>query len=125
MDTKTLTETLTRQADKCWEQFCEIRPKMVHFNPPKIILSKRLYRTAGYCSVADNEITLGYKFFIAKPEYYREMFSVILPHELAHQVHYNMLGQIRPARWHDAVWGKIMTDFGLPANTYHSMQISR
>ena len=113
-----LLETLNRQAQIIWETYCEIYPRLVKFDCPQIKLNGRFTKTAGNCEVENNIINIGYKFF---PKFHNEMFSVILPHEIAHQIDYNLNGL--PKRWHGKSWQDIMLAYGLPADPYHQMEI--
>jgi predicted SprT family Zn-dependent metalloprotease len=105
-----------------WDSYCEIFPKLVKFQPPIVILNNRLTRTAGRCFQADNKIDLGAKFF-AKASNKPIMLSVILVHEIAHQIDYNLNGESELKCGHGKKWCKIMVQLGLPANKYHSLTI--
>ena len=125
MNREKLTEFLTRQTDRVWDRLCESYPNLVRYNPPIIKLSGRLWRTAGMCHQENNIVQLGYKFFLAKPEYYNEMVSVILPHEIIHQADYNLFGESEKKCGHGKNWCDIMVKYGLPPNKHHNMEISR
>lgn len=109
-------------ADTQWDRFCELFPKLVRFDTPKIVLNNRIYRTAGRCWVERNEIDLSSKL-LANPKNKLAMLHVILPHELAHQVDFNLNGMPKNNRWHGRTWSEIMVKFGLPANPYHTLEI--
>jgi predicted SprT family Zn-dependent metalloprotease len=113
-------KTLDNFVDTMWGEFAEIYPALVRFNPPTIILNNRFTRTAGQCHQTDNYIQLANKFFIRNEA---AMLSVILPHELAHQVDYNLFGDSEKKCGHGVNWEKIMLQYGLPANKYHSLEI--
>ena len=113
-----LLQTVTLQAQRVWDTYCEIYPQLVKFDCPQIKLNARFTKTAGNCEVENNVINLGLKFFA---KYHDEMMQVIIPHEIAHQIDYNLNGI--PARWHGANWQIIMQDYGLPAKPYHNMEI--
>ncbi len=117
-----LTLELSRLAEKQWGDFCELYPSLVRYNPPEIKLCGRIWRTGGYCNFLANKVTLGYKFFAKYNNYMR---CVILPHELAHQIDYNLNGEMKPKDFHGPKWQKIMNDYGLPADQYHTMEIVR
>ena len=118
--TKQLTLELNRKADIAWLRFCEINPKLVRFDVPLIKLNNRFTVVAGRCAVEENLIEMGNKFF---PRFSREQFTVVLPHELAHQVDYNLNGLPKFNRWHGRTWSKIMIQYGLPADAYHTMDL--
>ena len=105
-------------AEQYWQQYCEIFPKLVKFDCPKIILSNRLTKTAGYNRSEENTITLGNKF-LAKFE--RNMLTVILPHELAHQIDGNINKWDSSRKHHDKYWKAIMIRIGQEPNIYHNM----
>lgn len=113
---------LNNHTAKLWENYCEIFPKLVRYNPPKIILNNRLTRTAGRCFQAENLIDLGAKFFI-KPENKTPMLRVILVHELAHQIDWNLYGESELKCGHGKKWCEVMLKLGLPANKFHSLTI--
>ena len=125
MDKKTLANTIVVQTATIWETLCELYTPLVRYNEPKIVVSGRLWRTAGYCQQDSNTITLGYKFFIAKPEYYRYMFDMILPHEIIHQADFNLYGESEKKCGHGKNWCDIMVNYGLNAEAFHSMDITR
>lgn len=113
-----LLKILNRQANIVWNTYCEIYPQLVKFDCPIIELNGRFTKTAGNCAVEHNIINLGWKFF---PKHSDEMINVVLPHEIAHQVDYNLFGL--PKRWHGKTWQDIMIKYGLPPNPYHNMEI--
>ena len=125
MNREKLTEFLNRQSNRVWDRLCESYPKLCKYNPPIVKLSGRLWRTAGYCHQEKNVVELGYKFFIANQDYYREMIEVILPHEIIHQADYNLFGESEKKCGHGKHWQEIMLKYGLEPNPYHSMEISR
>ena len=117
MDRQTL---ILKKTDLIWSEFCESYPRLVRFNPPKIVLCNRLYRTAGKSYQTENRIHLANKFFVNNNA---TMFAVILPHELAHQADYNLFGDSEKNCGHGQKWCEIMVNYGLPANKYHSMKL--
>jgi predicted SprT family Zn-dependent metalloprotease len=98
---------------------------LVHTNEPKIELNNRLWRTAGQCFQDENRIQLATKFFLAKTEYYKHMLNVILPHEIIHQADFNLYGKSEKNCGHGENWCKIMVEYGLKPDIYHSMEILR
>jgi len=100
-------------------------PPLTSFNPPIIELNGRLYRTAGRCHQEDNVIQLGIKFFEHSIEYRDIMTEIILPHEIIHQVDYNLYGDSEAKCGHGKKWQEIMINYGLEANPYHKMEITR
>lgn len=125
MDRTKLQQFLTGQTDRIWLRLGESYPQLLKFDPPKIKLSGRLWRTAGTCYQETNVVELGYKFFLAKPEYYNLMVSVILPHEIIHQADYNLFGESEKKCGHGKNWCAIMRKYGLKPEAYHTMEISR
>lgn len=117
MDRQTL---ILKKADFIWAEFCESYPRLVRYNPPKIVLCNRLSRTAGKCYQTEDRIHLANKFFANNNA---QMFAVILPHELAHQADYNLFGDSEKICGHGKKWVEIMVKYGLPAHKYHSMEL--
>ncbi len=83
-------------------------------------MNNRFTKTAGRCLVESNIVEIGSKFL---PKHYNEIFTVTLPHEIAHQVDVNFHGLPRGNRWHGPTWQQIMIAYGLPPDTYHHMEI--
>lgn len=110
---QTLTENL-------WMEYSMIFPRLVRFDVPKIVRNNRFTRTAGACYQETNTIDLGWKFF---PKNQEAMLTVILPHELAHQIDFNLYGVSEKKCGHGKNWVNIMVKLGLPANKYHSLTI--
>lgn len=108
-----------------WDSLCEMYTPLVHYNEPKLELNPYTWRTAGCCFQEENRIQLGYKFFKAKTEYFNYMIDVILPHEIIHQADYNLFGISEKNCGHGENWQKIMVQYGLRADPFHTMEISR
>jgi predicted SprT family Zn-dependent metalloprotease len=125
MPTKTLQTLLTVETVKVWEVLCEINPALVRFNEPTIKLNGRLWRTAGQCHQESNIIELGSKFFNHSAEYNAYMVEVILPHEIIHQADWNLYGPSELKCGHGVNWVKMMLEYGLPADKFHTMDIKR
>jgi len=117
---KTLQYTIEKTTDSIWSALAESYPKLVRFDAPKIVLCNRLTRTAGKNYQTENRIHIANKFFVRN---YTEMFSVILPHEIAHQADFNLFGLSEKNCGHGKKWCEIMVKLGLPANKYHSLTI--
>ena len=113
---------LNSHTAKLWENYCEIFPRLVRYNPPKIVLNNRLTRTAGRCFQDLNIIDLGAKFFV-KASNKSVMLNVILPHEIAHQIDFNLYGISELKCGHGVKWCETMVKLGLPANKFHSLEI--
>lgn len=116
------TKKLQAHAQKAWETFCEIYPRLVKFDCPKIVLNGRFSRTGGMCYFTINKIDISLKFYIFNPNI---IINDTLIHELAHQVDYNLNGEkgMKALNGHGDNWQKIMNDYGLPANRFHFMTI--
>ena len=125
MDKKALLKLIERESVMIWDSLCEIYTPLVHYNEPKIELNPYTWRTAGCCIQTENQIQMGYKFFKAKTEYFNYMMDVILPHEIIHQADYNLFGESEKICGHGVNWQKIMVEYGLKADFYHTMEISR
>lgn len=116
MDTKTLQKITTR----LWREYSEVYPKLVRFDPPRIILNNRLTKTAGYNWSQYNTVDLAAKFFTNNLE---NMLSVVLPHELAHQIDFNLHGWHDNKKHHGKTWQLIMVELDQVPNPYHMMKL--
>ena len=125
MDRKKLQNLLIAETATIWDSLCEMYPKLCKFNPPVIQLDARLWRTAGMCHQDDNLIRLGYKFFLHSAEYRKQMFTVILPHEIIHQADFDLFGESEKICGHGKKWHEIMVNYGLKPDKYHTMEILR
>ena len=117
---KTLQFKIEKATDSLWADLGKSYPKLVRFNSPKIVLCNRLTRTAGKNYQTENRIHLANKFFANN---HSEMFSIILPHEIAHQADFNIFGVSEKNCGHGKKWAEIMVKLGLPANKYHSLKL--
>lgn len=125
MDKKELEIFTNQYAYMVWANLCELRPKLVRFDPPKITLNARLWRTAGRCYQTTRNIDLGFKFFLYSKAYANTMRDVIIPHEIIHQADFDLYGDSEKKCGHGAQWAKLMVEYGLAANKYHTMEITR
>jgi predicted SprT family Zn-dependent metalloprotease len=114
------TVWLNAHTAKLWDGYCEIFPRLVRYNPPKIVLNNRLTRTAGRCFQSENVIDLAAKFFVKNKA---EMLRTILVHEIAHQIDFNLYGESELKCGHGKMWVKTMVELGLPANKFHSLEL--
>lgn len=118
MNTKTL-QTLT---DRLWGDYAEIFPRLVRFDPPKILINNRFSKTAGCNYTEKNEIELAGKFLVQFPE---NMTRVILPHEIAHQIDFNLNGWYNRKQHHGKEWITIMLKIGQEPKPFHSMVLKK
>jgi hypothetical protein len=125
MDRQKILNATNRQADRVWGTLCELRPRLVRYNPPKIVLNGRLWRTAGRCFQTTRTVDLGVKFFEHSRDYGIIMLTVIVPHELIHQADFDLYGESEKSCGHGKNWRKLMLEYGLPDNPFHSMEIKR
>jgi predicted SprT family Zn-dependent metalloprotease len=125
MNKKDLLIILQNQTNKIWDSLCEMYSPLTAFNPPIIELNGRLYKTAGRCHQEDNVIQLGTKFFLHSIEYRDIMTDIILPHEIIHQVDYNLFGDSEAKCGHGKKWQEIMINYGLEPNPFHNMEMTR
>jgi predicted SprT family Zn-dependent metalloprotease len=107
-------------AQGIWRRFNDIFPALYAFEMPKIELNGRFTVTAGTTFYRINTIELGYKFY---DRYLVNMLTVILPHEIAHQVDYNLFGKSEVEHGHGMNWCAIMRAYGLEPDRYHDMRI--
>jgi predicted SprT family Zn-dependent metalloprotease len=125
MDKKALLTHLQRETCMIWDSLCEIYTPLVHYNEPKIELNPYFWRCAGVCFQEENRIQMAYKFFKANTKCFNNMMDVILPHEIIHQADWNLFGPSEKICGHGENWSKIMVEYGLNANPFHSMEIPR
>ena len=125
MDKKALLTLIQRETVMIWDSLCEIYTPLVHYNEPKIELNPYNWRCAGQCFQGENRIQMATKFFLAKTEYFNYMMDVILPHEIIHQADWDLYGESEKICGHGENWQKIMVEYGLKADFYHTMEISR
>ena len=70
----------------------------------------------------DNIIHLGGKFLT---QFKSNMLRVILPHEMAHQMDWNLNGWHDRKPFHGAKWIEIMCRIGQAPNAFHSMELKK
>ena len=113
-------KTLQAITDKLWDEYSETFPLLVRFNPPVIKINNRLSKTAGRNFMEDNIIEMSGKFLT---QFERNMTKVILPHEIAHQIDWNINGWFTRKPHHGKEWIMIMCAIGQNPNPYHSMEL--
>jgi len=111
---------LNRYAGELWIKYTKTFSGLSKFECPTIILNNRFTKTAGCNYQPLNKIELASKFFIKNQA---EMLTIILPHEIAHQIDFNLYGASEKRCGHGETWNNIMVQIGLPANKYHSLVI--
>ena len=114
------TKTLQRYSENLWAEYSEIFPQLVKFDCPKIVLNNRFTKTAGCCYQETNIIHIGAKFM---PKNKLAMLSIILPHELAHQIDWNLYGLSEKKCGHGKKWSETMVKLGLEPHRYHTLEI--
>lgn len=110
-------------SDSLWDRYCDTIPALSGFKKPTIIINNRTYTTAGKCFVEFNNIELSGKLL---SQHYDDMILDILPHEICHQIDYNL----NPTIWtmrnaHSNRWVKIGDMLGLKLTTYHKLAYIR
>jgi predicted SprT family Zn-dependent metalloprotease len=116
---KITEQYLQTLAEIKWAEYCEIFPKLVKFDCPKIVLNNRLTSTGGRCFSWLNKVDLATKFFVNNQD---AMLRITLPHELAHQIDRNLNGDCMN-RHHRQSWKEIMIKIGLPPDRCHFMKL--
>lgn len=125
MDKTKLLTLINREGVMIWDSLCETYPTLVAYDPPKFKLNPYTWRTAGMCFQDLNVVELGYKFFKSNTKNFDYMMQVILPHELIHQADFNLHGESEKSCGHGVNWQRMMLQYGLPADKFHPMEISR
>lgn len=107
-------------SNNLWIKYSKVIPKLKQFNAPEIRLNNRTYRTAGRCYVDNNYIELSSKLL---SQHYEDMINIILPHELCHQIDYNINTTIWTMRnSHSKRWVDIGKLLGIELKTYHTLE---
>ena len=122
--TKTL-KIVCDLTNRVWDTMGEIHPRILKLDPPEIYLCGRLTRTAGKCYQEKRRIHLGWKFFQHSKQYRDIMYHVILPHEIIHQIDYDLWGESDKKCGHGKNWQMLMLQYGLEPNPYHSMDLTK
>lgn len=122
MDRFKETQKIQDHAQRVWDLFIEIYPRLVKFDCPKIVLNGRFTKSAGMCYYELNKIDISLKYYIFNETH---IITDTLVHELAHQVTYNLYGgeSCRKLQGHGVEWCKVMSDYGLEPNRYHTLAI--
>ena len=114
-----LTQKQVQAYAEClWGEYCEIFPKLVSFECPKIKLCGKMRKDAGECQQDENYVRLNKRMLATFQD---TMLREIIPHELAHQIDYNFNGFSERACGHGMEWAIIMVKIGLPPKTHHYM----
>ena len=100
-----------------WKKFCGLYPQLNKYQMPDIIINRRLKKTGGRCFDFQNKIDLSHNLMENNID---EYINVIIPHELAHQINYNLNGP--KCGNHSRSWKQIMVKYGLPPEIYHRME---
>lgn len=122
MDKRALQWVIDRRAANVWQKLAHMHSELVHFNVPEVKLNARLWRTAGRCWQEENKIELGTKFF---EHYESDMLDVILPHEIIHRADFLLYGESELRCGHGRTWRRLMVQYGLEPNPYHTMWVNR
>ena len=111
---------IQRLAESLWLEYCEIFPGLVKFDCPKIVINNRFTKCAGVNRSEMNQVDLAGKF-LAK--YKGRILTETLPHELGHQIDFNLNGWYARKPHHGKEWHIIMTKIGVPYSVYPSMAL--
>lgn len=112
------TETVQQLAENLWQEYCELFPALVKFDCPKIVINNRFTKCAGVNRSEMNQVDLAGKF-LAK--FQNQILTETLPHELGHQIDFNLNGWYARKPHHGKEWHAIMQKIGVPYSVYHSM----
>ena len=104
--------------DHWWRVLAKLYPRIKA--QPSVVISKRMTKTAGFMIVGDRQMRLSYALMLANLEDYHKD---TIPHELAHQVAYDIygIGKEKSGRtpWHGAEWQGIMKTLGIKPTRTH------
>ena len=109
-----MDELLESTKSAVWAKFVKLYPKLISFPEPGITFNHKLRTTAGYNYPGENRVEICYKLFVTNQE---EQLLVTIPHELAHQVDWNLNNK----QGHGPTWKNIMVAYGLPPVRCHNM----
>ena len=110
-------KTIQNLANLLWATYRKTYPKIG--TCPEITINKRFKTTAGRCFVEHRKIDIAHKFLVSHSQ---ETLEDTLPHELAHQVDFDVNGWPKNNRWHGPQWQKkIVIQLGIKTSTYHEM----
>lgn len=112
---------LQNRTNTLWAGYTLIWPNLGPV--PAIHINMRLSATAGQAHVEKNVIDMAGKFLWKSKEFAQEMISVILPHELAHQIDYNLNSWPDGNKWHGNQWKVIMVKIGQNPIRCHRMDL--
>lgn len=102
-----------------WERFVLLYPELRR-PCPALIISNRLKTTVGYNRPEDRTVTMAAKLWAIEANR-AEIVEHWIPHEIAHQVDYDLHGYPKGNRWHGPTWQRIMRRYGLEPTTYHNL----
>lgn len=111
----------TYQASAWWAKLSRIHPRAGSI--PTVEISKRLKTCAGKMDVWKRHMVLCYDLIDLYPDTFS---SDTIPHELAHQVAFDVHGigkdlEAKRIPWHGTEWAAIMGSIGLDPAMYHNM----
>jgi predicted SprT family Zn-dependent metalloprotease len=109
---------LQNLAEAYWRAYAKKFPFAVADKCPTVEFNNRFTSTGGVNYSERNLIQLAKKFYVKYPD---RMLTVTLPHELAHQIDFNLYGWTKGERHHRQTWKNIMVKIGLPPDIYHDM----
>ena len=107
-------------AEYYWREYIKVFPKLKDFDCPKIVINNRLSRVIAYNRSEENIINMGGKFMVNNLD---AMKTLILPHELAHQIDYNLNGWTKGDRHHRRSWKIIMVKIDQAPELYYNLEI--
>jgi predicted SprT family Zn-dependent metalloprotease len=114
-----LLEIAQDTATVAWRRFVNLYPKLRFpgYSMPVIQMNNRYKSTAGMCYAGERIIKLCTSMMRENVQHFKD---IIIPHELAHQVAYDIYGDIG----HGPNWKTIMQTFGIPADRCHNLTSS-
>jgi predicted SprT family Zn-dependent metalloprotease len=109
-------------ATASWHNYVNKFPKLLTFTLPTVVLSKRMKTTAGLMNMQERKMSLCYDLLDFYPEEYR---LNTIPHELGHQVAYDLFGIGKETtgrtNWHGDEWKRVMLIAGYEFGRCHNM----
>lgn len=113
MDRTALLKFAEAQVDYAWARFLKIYPALKNYAKPKVVINARLKSTAGRCFYESNRVDFSASLLA---EFLPEFAADTIPHEVAHQVAFNLFDD----RGHGKPWKSVMIAYGIKPDRCHN-----
>ena len=113
MDKKELLNFAETHVAYAWARFLKIYPALRNYDKPKAVINARLKSTAGRCFYESNTVDFSASLM---NEFPKEFALDTIPHEVAHQVAFNLFDD----RGHGNPWKSVMIAYGIKPERCHN-----